>query len=148
MKVQETLSKCLFMLENMTNMIQLQQIQSLLMKTSLDQHPLALNKLFSFCATSDKGDCNYASSILTHARNPTNFMYNMVIRGFSQSQQPQAALLWFPQMASRGQILPDNFTFTFLLKACARLFDPGVRCFNLCKCGGALYRQMGSWYCQ
>lgn len=104
-------------------MIQLQQIQSLLIKTSLDQHPLALSKLLSFSVISDKGDCNYASSILTHARNPTNFMYNMVIRGFSQSQQPQAALLWFTQMASRGQILPDNFTFTFLLKACTRLFD-------------------------
>jgi len=45
-------------------------------------------------------------------------MYNSLIRGFSESEQPHHSLPIFNQM-TRHLIPPDSFSFAFLLKAAA-----------------------------
>ncbi|KAK9286696.1 hypothetical protein L1049_015099 [Liquidambar formosana] len=122
MRVTETLAKCLCMLDNMTTMLHLQHIHAHLVKTALNNDTLILNKLVSFSTISDQGDSDYASSIVKCVDNPTVFVYNMLIRGFSRSPEPEKALFWYTSLTRRG-LSPDRFTLPFLLKACSKLLD-------------------------
>ncbi|PIA39346.1 hypothetical protein AQUCO_02600060v1 [Aquilegia coerulea] len=103
-------------------MIHLHQLQAQMIKLSLDQNTQAMSKLVAFSAISNHGNINYACSILSYINNPTIYMWNLLIRGFSQSKEPHKAFIWYSKMTNSG-ILPDNFTFPFVLKACSRLFD-------------------------
>ncbi|KAL5701605.1 hypothetical protein ACHQM5_026924 [Ranunculus cassubicifolius] len=103
-------------------MIHLQQLQAQMTKLSLDHNPIAISKLISFSAISNHGNLTYSCSILSHTINPTSFMYNAILRGFSQSQEPHKAFIWYSKMINSGTS-PDNFTFPFVLKSCSRLFD-------------------------
>ncbi|KAF8398080.1 hypothetical protein HHK36_017006 [Tetracentron sinense] len=124
MRVAETLTKCFSMVESITSMLHLQQIQAQMTKTALDRNALAVSKLVAFSSLSDHADLNYACSILIHTENSTNFMWNMIVRGFSHSKEPEKALYWYSKMTNSG-LSPDKFTFPFLLKACSRLFNLG-----------------------
>nr|DAD30092.1 TPA_asm: hypothetical protein HUJ06_031560 [Nelumbo nucifera] len=125
MGIADRLRRCLPMLDCITNMLHLQQLHAHIIKTAMDTNPLALHKLLAFLSIADNGDLNYACLMLTHVENPTHFMWNTIIRGFSQSQEPEKALLWYSIMTNKGGVgvLPDKFTFPFLLKACSRLLD-------------------------
>ncbi|CAN6443103.1 unnamed protein product [Victoria cruziana] len=51
-----------------------------------------------------------------------NFIWNSIIRRFSQAKNPQRALYFYNRMRRKGR-LPDSFTYPFALKASADLFD-------------------------
>ncbi|KAJ4972043.1 hypothetical protein NE237_005142 [Protea cynaroides] len=118
----ERLTKCLSKLDHINDMLHLQQIQAQMIKTALDQTKSAVDRLVAFSAVSDHGDLNYACSILNHVLNPTLFLWNTIIRGFSRSREPEKTFIWYSNMVN-GDFLADKFTFPFLLKACSRLFD-------------------------
>ncbi|XP_020104182.1 pentatricopeptide repeat-containing protein At5g56310-like [Ananas comosus] len=90
-----------------------------------------LAKLLRFSAVSPTGNLRYASLLLslhlpflssTHPSNLT-FFFNTLIRGYSNSNSPSRSLFLFASMRRRG-VLPDPFSFTFLLKSRARDPDP------------------------
>lgn len=57
-------------------------------------------------------------AVYSHFPSPDAFMYNTLIRGFSESEQPHPSLIIFNQMR-RHVIPPDSFSFAFLLRAAA-----------------------------
>ncbi|KAF7803001.1 pentatricopeptide repeat-containing protein [Senna tora] len=68
-----------------------------------------------------KGTIDYAHQVFAHITEPDIFMWNTMIRGSAQSSNPIKAIVLYSQMEDK-YIQPDNFTFPFVLKACAKLF--------------------------
>lgn len=66
------------------------------------------------------GAINYAHQLFVKITEPDTFMYNTIIRGSAQSQNPLNAILLYTQM-EKCSIKPNKFTFSFVLKACTRL---------------------------
>ncbi|MQL73307.1 hypothetical protein Taro_005653 [Colocasia esculenta] len=84
----------------------------------------AAGDLIAACALSDWGSMDYALSIFRCVQDPTSFQLNALIRGFVRRGDPAAAFVLYRDV-QEGGLAPDNFTFTFLLKACARFPDVG-----------------------
>lgn len=81
-------------------------------------HDFTLGKLISFCALSEAGDLRYAQLVFDHILQPNKFMFNCLIRGYSNSQHPIKAIFLYFQMVRSG-FLPNEFTLPFVFKACA-----------------------------
>ncbi|XP_077210914.1 putative pentatricopeptide repeat-containing protein At3g05240 [Tasmannia lanceolata] len=96
-------------------MTQLKQLQAFLIRHHLHQPPFSLNHLLLFCATSNLCNLTYATLLFSHIPNPNLFHYNTMVRGFSY-REPEKSVLFYNDMLRNG-ILPDKFTFPFLLKA-------------------------------
>ncbi|KAH7571225.1 hypothetical protein JRO89_XS04G0002800 [Xanthoceras sorbifolium] len=71
---------------------------------------------------------SYAQLVFHQIQNPDTQSWNSLIRGFSLSQSPLQAILFYNQMLLSPSLSPpDTFTFSFTLKACERL-----RALNKC----------------
>ncbi|XP_021716000.1 pentatricopeptide repeat-containing protein At2g42920, chloroplastic-like [Chenopodium quinoa] len=115
----------LTMLENQCNaMHDLKKIHAHLVKTGLSKHPIAISRVLAFTATSPAADINYAYSIFSRIHNPNLFMWNAIIRGFSQSSVPQNAILLFMDMLNSSTIELQRLTYPSLFKAYAQLGLP------------------------
>ncbi|KAM3315566.1 hypothetical protein ACQJBY_033979 [Aegilops geniculata] len=86
----------------------------------------ALAKLLRFAAVSPAGDLRQAAAMLsthlpfiTSASTHPAFFYNTLMRGLAASSSPGDAVGLFAAMRRAGAA-PDAFTFTFVLKSCAR----------------------------
>ncbi|TKY68176.1 putative pentatricopeptide repeat-containing protein [Spatholobus suberectus] len=66
------------------------------------------------------GATRYATVVFTQTPHPDIFLYNTIIRGLVSNDTFRDAVSLFASMRQRG-FVPDNFTFPFVLKACARL---------------------------
>ncbi|CAB4278232.1 unnamed protein product [Prunus armeniaca] len=53
--------------------------------------------------------------------NPNVFSWNVVIRGYSESENPREAVVLYKKMLRNGGSRPDNYTYPLLLKVCANL---------------------------
>ncbi|XP_058112390.1 pentatricopeptide repeat-containing protein At5g39350 [Magnolia sinica] len=51
----------------------------------------------------------------------STFLWNTMIRGYAQNGRSEDAVFMFDEMLSSGRQRPDNFSFPFVLKACADL---------------------------
>ncbi|KAF5745735.1 hypothetical protein HS088_TW07G01327 [Tripterygium wilfordii] len=110
-----------------STMSQALQLHAKILKTpdnTPDQnYQKGLFKLFTFTALSPSGDLKYAHSILNSLRYPSSYYYNTMIRAYSQSPDPTIAFSIFLSMLHDPTSTfprPNNFTFPFLLKSCAR----------------------------
>ncbi|KAL5718451.1 hypothetical protein ACHQM5_011352 [Ranunculus cassubicifolius] len=103
-----------------TTMFELKQFHPHILKSNLPQSLLLMitTKLLTFSAISSHGDINYAKSIFKSFNNPTQFMYNTMIRGFSQSNEPISSFQYYVEMLENG-MLPDYITFPFLIRSCS-----------------------------
>ncbi|XP_058080025.1 pentatricopeptide repeat-containing protein At2g45350, chloroplastic-like [Magnolia sinica] len=81
---------------------------------------LALTKTASFCLHSSPENLQHAPLLLNHAQEPNSFLWNSVIRGYEQRSDPWEAIHVYCRMSKNG-VLPDKFTFPFVLKACANV---------------------------
>lgn len=110
------------LLENCKSMSELKQIHALLITFGLsDHHPFA-SKILSFTATSKSGNVHYANQFFVQLSDPTVFNYNTMIRGCSNSKNPNNSLSLFVEMLRNG-VEPDYLTYPFLAKASARLSE-------------------------
>ncbi|KAK7351874.1 hypothetical protein VNO77_11619 [Canavalia gladiata] len=84
-----------------------------------------LSNLFTFAALSPAGDLNYARLLLSSIPGLNSYYYNTLIRAYSQTSNPNhqfhALSLFLSMLQQNNFPSPDNFTFPFLLKCCARL---------------------------
>jgi pentatricopeptide repeat protein len=103
-----------------TTMKDLQKIHANLIKTGLANDTVAASRILAFCA-SPAGDMNYAYLVFTRIQNPNLFVWNTIIRGFSQSSTPQNALSLFLDMLISSPIEPQRLTFPSVFKAYAQL---------------------------
>ncbi|XP_052171924.1 pentatricopeptide repeat-containing protein At1g26900, mitochondrial [Diospyros lotus] len=93
------------------------QIHGLLVKSGLDLVPFTLSKLL---ASSVLVSIDHAASIFKHIQNPSLFMFNTMLRGYSICDDPEKAFLLYNYMRAQN-ILLDQFSFVSTLKSCSRL---------------------------
>ena len=101
-------------------MEELKQIHGQMLKTGLVLDEIPASKLLAFCASSNSGNLAYARMVFDRIQRPNTFMWNTMIRGYSNSKEPEEALLLYHQMLCHS--VPHNaYTFPFLLKACSSM---------------------------
>ncbi|KAJ0639908.1 putative tetratricopeptide-like helical domain superfamily, DYW domain-containing protein [Helianthus annuus] len=108
----------------------IKQVHTPILKSSLDSDTFITGNLILKCAILIPDALHYAHSLLHHSPNPDAFMYNTLIRGFSDSDLPHNSLTTFINMRQNSNnIHPDSFSFAFLLKAVANLpcFSTGIQ---------------------
>ncbi|PUZ77208.1 hypothetical protein GQ55_1G351400 [Panicum hallii var. hallii] len=94
-------------------------------KLGLDRSPRHARPLLAACALSGwPGGMELAASIFESLDEPEAFDYNTLMRGHVSGgrgdRDPSAALRLYADMLEAG-VEPDNYTFPFVLKACAQL---------------------------
>ncbi|CAJ1830452.1 unnamed protein product [Sphenostylis stenocarpa] len=111
---------------SVTDVGTLKQIHSLMIVNGFATNVAFLRKLVLAAALSMVGPAakaavtQYALQMFAQIPQPDTFMWNTIIRGSSQSQDPVQAVSLYAQMDQRS-VKPDNFTFPFVLKACTKL---------------------------
>ncbi|KAL5742424.1 hypothetical protein ACOSP7_029156 [Xanthoceras sorbifolium] len=108
------------LLQGFNSVKQLKHVHALLLRLGLEQDNYLLN--FVLRSSFNLGDTNYTSLIFTQTREPNMFLWNTMIRGFVSNDCFQRAVDFYHFMRADG-FLPNNFTFPFVLKACARQLD-------------------------
>lgn len=105
-------------LEKCSSMRELKILHAQIILQGLLSENLTVGKLISFAALSPAGNLHYAHLVFDRLLQPNKFMFNCLIRGYSNSQYPiHAIFLYFKMM--RSGLLPNQFTLPFVLKACA-----------------------------
>ncbi|KAL5839271.1 hypothetical protein ACOSQ3_011978 [Xanthoceras sorbifolium] len=105
--------------EMATSLTEIQQAHAHMLKTGQFHDTFAASKLITFAATNpDPQTLSYTHSIFTRIKNPNSYTYNTIIRAYANSPTPQNAFPIFLHMLN-GEVFPDKYTFTFILKACA-----------------------------
>ncbi|KAF5744037.1 pentatricopeptide repeat-containing protein [Tripterygium wilfordii] len=107
--------------EHCTTMKDLHSIHAQLIKTGLAKDPIAASQVLAFCTSRSGGDINYAYLLFTQIENPNLFIWNTIIRGFSQSSTPQNAISLFIEMLVSSPIQPQRLTYPSVFKAYAQL---------------------------
>ncbi|GER53119.1 pentatricopeptide repeat protein [Striga asiatica] len=132
---------CLSLLNNCRTLKSLHQFQARATKTGLETNPLVAGKLLLHCAVNLSGGLDHARLLLRRVPNPDPFMYNAVIRGFSDSDSPRDSISTFSLMLRALDTPPDSFSLAFALKSAAnmRCFRTGAQLH-----GQALARGLGS----
>ncbi|RYR47944.1 hypothetical protein Ahy_A07g033931 isoform B [Arachis hypogaea] len=64
----------------------------------------------------------YAKRVFSQSKNPNIYLFNTMIRETVSNDSFDDTVLFYNSLRSAG-FLPDNYTFTFVLKVCARLAD-------------------------
>ncbi|XP_065848739.1 pentatricopeptide repeat-containing protein At5g66520-like [Euphorbia lathyris] len=80
---------------------------------------ILLGKLLSFLALTPSIPFHYSLFIYQSIQTPTVFASNNLIRCFAKSQFPLNSVNFYSSMLERC-ISPNNYTFTFLIQACAK----------------------------
>ncbi|KDO57336.1 hypothetical protein CISIN_1g010881mg [Citrus sinensis] len=99
-------------------MKQIKQIQSHLTVSGTLWDPFAVGKIIGFCSASDIGDLSHGYRLFVCLQYRTTFIWNTMIRGFAEKNEPIKAFALYKQML-RSDFLPNNYTFSFILRACA-----------------------------
>ncbi|KAL8246484.1 hypothetical protein R6Q59_007700 [Mikania micrantha] len=108
------------LLEECKSLSELKLIHAQIIVHGLHQETFTVSKLISFCAVSETRDLEYAHHMFDHMPHPNKHMYNSLIRGHANSENPIKALLLFHHMTGFG-ISPNEYTYPFVLKVCALL---------------------------
>ncbi|XP_074286697.1 pentatricopeptide repeat-containing protein At2g39620 isoform X2 [Silene latifolia] len=66
--------------------------------------------------------CDLSRLVFDSAKNPGVILYNSMIRAYTRSQNHDSALQLYNTMLE-NKLEPDNYTYTFVLKACADKLD-------------------------
>ncbi|XP_027124873.2 putative pentatricopeptide repeat-containing protein At3g15930 [Coffea arabica] len=107
--------------QNSKTLDQLKQIHSLAIQKGLALDVSAYSKIISFCCAKDAGDMDYALHVFDTILEPNVFLWNTMIKGYSQTCYPEYAIVLYKKMLERN-VKPDNYTFPFLLKGFNRDF--------------------------
>lgn len=107
----------------------LAQLQAQALKTRLDADAVVAGKLILIAAVTLEGTLPHALRLFSSLPAPARddpFIYNALIRGLAESDQPAGAVAAYSSMR-RAAVPPDSFTFAFALKgaANARSCAPG-----------------------
>eukprot|EP01018_Ginkgo_biloba_P019039 Gb_39514 [translate_table: standard] len=106
------------LLQACTNIKSLHQVHARMLTTGLDQNIFLHTKLVSMYALC--GSMDNARLLFDRAYRRNLFLWNAIIKGYATNGLYEEVLTFYNQMQRAG-IDPDNFTFSFVLKACANL---------------------------
>ncbi|KAJ4711344.1 Pentatricopeptide repeat [Melia azedarach] len=100
---------------------ELKQIQSFAIKTHLQNDHTVLTKLINFCTQNPTtSSMEHAHLLFDRIPEPDIVLFNTMARGYSRSKTPIHAIFLFVEVLNYG-LLPDDYTFPSLLKACASM---------------------------
>lgn len=119
---------CLALLQLCNSFVKLTQIHAKIIKTGLQNNPLVLTKFTS--VSSDLKAVNYSCSFLFSPESEPlyydTFLFNTVIEAYAETARfKRNAIHYYKEMLSHG-IGPNNYTYPFVLKACAGTGDLGL----------------------
>ncbi|KAG1328153.1 pentatricopeptide repeat-containing protein [Cocos nucifera] len=130
--------KMIKVLQKVTTLMELKQSHLQILAHGLGESNHLLPKLMDLSLVFHSLD--YAIQIFESAQNPNVVVYNTMMKCFIEKMYQNEAFSTYNKMRALG-ILPNNFTFTFLLKACESLesleWCKGVH-GQITKCGFAL----------
>ncbi|CAN6462826.1 unnamed protein product [Victoria cruziana] len=108
-------------LKNCRHVQECVQIHGFMVKTGLSRDPHTVGRLIAACTQAAMQESiDYARKVFEGSKGVSLFMYNSLIRGYSHVGNGEEALLLYCRMLLE-RILPDHFTFPFLLNACAKV---------------------------
>ncbi|KAK6265181.1 hypothetical protein QUC31_016018 [Theobroma cacao] len=105
-------------LQTCSSMAHLKQHHSHLIKLGLSADNDAMGRIIKFCAISENGHLDYGLHLFDTLPHPDAFIYNTLIRGYLQRQQPTHCILFYLQMLQHS-VFPNKFTFPCLIRACS-----------------------------
>ncbi|KAF9612801.1 hypothetical protein IFM89_004211 [Coptis chinensis] len=108
--------------ETCTTMKHLKRIHAIAIRTNLHCHTVLLAKILRFAAVSPSGDMHFAHRLFNQMPQPNTFFYNTLIRGYSKCPAASTSIHLFKKMRL-NRVPPDEFTFTFVLKARSRMVN-------------------------
>lgn len=123
------------MLNKLSSMSQLKQLQAIITKSGLHSHITFTTKFIFFSALSTMGNLSYAYSLFQQSSIVMNnpFICNTMLRAFSKSSFPFQALYIYNHMKNTN-VVSDSFTYNFVLKACSRAYK-FIQESGSCSCG-------------
>ncbi|KAL9390669.1 hypothetical protein Peur_014589 [Populus x canadensis] len=112
-----------FHFEKCQSMSQLRQYHSQIIRLGLSSHNHLIPPLINFCARASTSDAlTYALKLFDSIPQPDAFLYNTIIKGFLHSQLlPTNSILLLYSHMLQNSVLPNNFTFPSLLRACRKI---------------------------
>lgn len=121
----EAEQSCLCLLQACDTFPKLSQLHAHIFKLGLQNNPLVLTKFTSTC--SELGAIDYASSFVfcpdADTRLYDTFLFNTMFRAYAQTSHSKDIALCLYNAMLRFGVLPNKFTYPFILKACAGLGD-------------------------
>ncbi|KAI7995780.1 Pentatricopeptide repeat-containing protein [Camellia lanceoleosa] len=107
----------LSLLPKCNSLRELKQIQAYSIKTHLQNDISVLTKLINFCTLHPTtSSMEHAHHLFDQIPNPDIVLFNFMARGYARTTSPFRAFSLFTQTPN---LVPDNYTFPSLLKACA-----------------------------
>ncbi|KAK3027586.1 hypothetical protein RJ639_042262 [Escallonia herrerae] len=103
-------------------MAQIKQLQSHLIISGSLSDPYAAGKLIALLTTSHHADLWHAQHLFDLLPHRSTYMWNTMIRAFTERNVPFKAISLYKRMVDSG-VSPNNYTFSFVLRACAELSD-------------------------
>ncbi|KAK9158598.1 hypothetical protein Scep_005172 [Stephania cephalantha] len=98
------------------------QVHAQIVLRGLHDRATSLSKLVSFFALfGSQFSLDYACLIFSQIDRPSVFIWNTMIRGYSRSESPNESLVLFKSMMMSAAVSPNNFTYPFLINACAKM---------------------------
>ncbi|ONK63760.1 uncharacterized protein A4U43_C07F18650 [Asparagus officinalis] len=94
-----------------------------MIKDNTHQDSFSMNQFLTACARLRHMD--FAVAAFTRMLHPNIFVYNAILGGLVQSNEPVNALHLFVEMPKSARLRPTRYTFSFLIKACQQALDVG-----------------------
>ncbi|GMY30913.1 pentatricopeptide repeat-containing protein At4g21065-like [Fagus crenata] len=108
------------LLHSINTPFELKQLHAHFIKTNTPLSTLPLTKLALVCALTP--DFPYAQQVFKRLDKPEIVFWNSCLKAFAEGQSPFDAILLFYKLRE-FDVVPDDFTCSFVLKACASLLD-------------------------
>ncbi|KAL5567788.1 hypothetical protein UlMin_024363 [Ulmus minor] len=99
----------------------IKELHAHLIRTHLHKDTFLISEVIRFYARSPS-NLDKAHFVFDQIERPSLFVWNHMIRGLSQSDEPSQAIHFYCRMYGQG-LIGDNLSFIFVLKACARVSD-------------------------
>lgn len=106
--------------QNCTNFRTLKQIHAFVVVNGLMSNLSVVGELVYSASLLVPGALKYAHKLFDEIPKLDVSICNHVMRGTAQSMKPEKTVSLYSEMEKRG-VLPDRYTFTFVLKACSKL---------------------------
>ncbi|PON69926.1 Tetratricopeptide-like helical domain containing protein [Parasponia andersonii] len=103
------------------SMNSIKELHALLIRANLHKDPYSISQVIKAYALSPP-TLHKAHLVFDQIERPTLLVWNNMIRGLSQSDQPSEAMHMYSRMFRQG-LIGNNLTFIYVLKACARVSD-------------------------
>ncbi|OMP03653.1 hypothetical protein COLO4_10288 [Corchorus olitorius] len=117
--------RSLSLIDQCLTMSQIKQMQSQLIVSATLLDPYAAGRIISFCAVSADADLSHAYKLFLSLPNRTTFIWNTIIRAFVEKNDYSTAISLYRNMIQNG-FLPNNYTFSFVLRACTDNYSMGL----------------------